>query len=241
VLVSGTWSLLGVESPEPLLTDAALAANLTNERGVGGRTRLLRNVMGLWLVQECQRTWAASGEVSDFAALLRDAGNDVRDGALIDPDDTRFLAPGDMPARIAAACRETGQPPPDGPAQTVRVVLVSLACKYRFVLEEIERVTGRELGRLHVVGGGARNDLLRTLTADVTGREVIAGPVEASAAGNVLVQAAAAGELGSLADMRALARRSFPTTVDDPDPDRAAADELYERFLAHTGLRQAVA
>jgi rhamnulokinase len=241
VLVSGTWSLLGVECSGPVLGEAALAANVTNERGAGGRIRLLRNVMGLWLVQECRRAWAAAGAPLPYAELLHAAGTATGEAALVDPDDQRFLAPGDMPARIAAACRESRQPEPDGPAQTLRTVLASLACKYRLVLEELEAVTRRRIERLHVVGGGARNALLRQLTADVTGRPVIAGPVEASAAGNVLVQAAATGELGSLADMRALAQRSFPTTVAEPGDDRDAADELYHRFLAVTGLREAVA
>jgi rhamnulokinase len=231
ILSSGTWSLLGVELDAPVLTDQARRFNLTNERGVDGTTRLLRNVMGLWLVQECRREWNTSYD--ELQALAAQARPDV---PLFDPDDDRFLRPGDMPGRIAAACRETGQPAPDGRGETVRSAVVSLACKYRFVLDRLELVTRREIDRVHVIGGGARNDLLCRLTADVIGRPVLAGPVEATALGNVLVQARAAGELASLAEMRALAAASVTPRAFEPADDRAAADATYQRFLAVTGL-----
>jgi rhamnulokinase len=235
ILSSGTWSLLGLELAAPVLTAEARDFNLTNERGVDGSTRLLRNVMGLWLVQECSRRWGLSyDELHELAAK---APPDV---PLFDPDDERFLPPGDMPARITAACAELEQPPPVAPGEVVRSALTSLACKYRLVVDQLERVTGREIEFLHVIGGGARNDLLCGLAADLLGRPVLAGPVEASALGNVLVQARAVGELGSLADMRAAAAASADPRLFEPAPDRAAADATYERFLALTGLAHEV-
>jgi rhamnulokinase len=237
ILSSGTWSLLGLELPAPVLGDAARAANLTNERGIEGTTRLLKNVMGLWLVQECRRTWAAHGEDLSYEGLMRLAGQAADDDvALFDPDDPAFLAPGDMPGRIAAAVARSGQRMRTDPGCVIRSILVSLACRYRHVLEALEHVTGRHVTCLHVIGGGARNALLCRLTADLTGRPVKAGPVEATALGNVLVQARATGELGSLADMRAVAAASTAPVVHEPHPDRDRADATYRRFLAVTGL-----
>jgi rhamnulokinase len=233
ILSSGTWSLLGVELPEPVLGDPARDANLTNERGVDGTTRLLKNVMGLWLEQECARVWDAP-----FPELHRLAAEATADVPLFDPDDDAFLAGGDMPALIAAACDRAGQGAPRSRGEVIRSIHVSLACKYRLVLERLEAVTGREIRRLHVIGGGARNLLLNRLTADLTGREVLAGPVEATALGNVLVQLRAAGELGSLADMRAAAAASAAPEIAEPRDDRDAADAVYERFLEVTGLGQ---
>jgi len=210
-----------------VLTERAREFNLTNERGVDGTIRLLRNVMGLWLVQECHRHWDASyDELHERAARAR------ADVPLFDPDDERFLRPGDMPALIAAACSERGQPPPDGRGEIVRSALTSLACKYRHVLDRLELVTGREVDVVHVIGGGARNELLCRLTADLLGRPVLAGPVEATALGNVLVQARAVGELGALAELRAVAAGSADPAVYEPSGD---ADGTYERFLSVTG------
>ena len=231
ILSSGTWCLLGLELAEPILTDAARAANLTNERGVDGTTRLLKNVMGLWLEQECARAWDLP-----FPEVHRLAAAAPVDVPVFDPDDDAFLAPGDMPARIAAACVRSGQREPRDRGETARSILVSLACKYRFVLERLEAVTGREITCIHAIGGGVRNRLLCGLTADICGREVIVGAVEAAALGNVLVQARAVGELASLADMRAVAAASTDPISHDPDPDRDAAEETYRRFLDATGL-----
>jgi rhamnulokinase len=237
VLSSGTWSLLGLELDEPALGERACAYNLTNERGIEGRIRLLRNVMGLWLVQECRREWAATGGLSDYDEITRLAAEASADVALFDPDADGFLAPGDMPARIAEACRATGQEPPSTPGETVRAAVTSLACKYRLVLERLERVTGRDVDAVHVIGGGARNRLLCELTADVLARPVLAGPVEATALGNVLVQARAAGELHSLDDLRAVAAASAEPETFEPRPAaRAQAEATYERFLSVTGL-----
>jgi rhamnulokinase len=229
VLSSGTWSLLGLELPEPVLSDAARDATLTNERGIDGTTRLLKNVMGLWLLEESRRYW----DDTSYDELHRLAEEAEPDVPLFDPDGEEFLRPGDMPARIAAACERTGQPAPDGVGPTVRSILVSLACKYRWTLERLEAVSGRDVRRIHVIGGGARNDLLCRLTADLCGREVLAGPVEATALGNVLVQARGAGELASLAELRAAAAASAEPRIHEPSGD----GETYERFLAVTGLR----
>jgi rhamnulokinase len=183
--------------------------------------------MGLWLVQECAARWQASyDELHELASAARE------DVPVFDPDDDRLLRPGDMPARIAEACGALGQPTPEGRGEVVRSILVSLACKYRLVLERLQRATGREVDVVHVIGGGARNELLCRLTADLLGRRVLAGPVEATALGNVLVQARAVGELESLADMRAVAAASADPAVYEPSAD---ADETYQRFLDVTG------
>jgi rhamnulokinase len=227
ILSSGTWSLLGLEIEQPVLTPQASAFNLTNERGVDGTIRLLRNVMGLWLVQECAARWHASYD--ELHELARAARPDV---PLFDPDDEVLLRPGDMPARIAEACRVGGQDAPEDRGEIVRSILTSLACKYRVVLDRLMRATGRDVDVVHVIGGGARNELLCRLTADLLGRPVLAGPVEATALGNVLVQARAVGELGSLAEMRAVAAASADPVTYEPAED---ADATFQRFLSVTG------
>jgi rhamnulokinase len=231
VLSSGTWSLLGLELDAPVLTAEAAAFHLTNERGVDGTIRLLRNVMGLWLVQECRRRWGM-----DYDELHRLAGEVEADVPLFDPDDDAFLTFTDMPAQIAAACVASGQPEPRSPGEVVRSILVSLACKYRLVLERLIRVTGRRVEVVHVIGGGVRNELLCRLTADLLGRPLLAGPVEATALGNVLVQGRATGELGSLDDLRAVAAASVDPAVFEPSDRRDDADAVYGRFLEVTGL-----
>ena len=194
---SGTWSLVGVELSEPVLSDESRAANFTNELGVDGTIRFLRNVMGLWLLQECHREWG----IIDPGALLAEAA-ELPTAAIVDATDARFLAPGGMPERIAAACRETGQPQPRSRAEMVRCVLDSLAAAHRDAVAAASRLSGREVDVVHIVGGGARNALLCQLTADACGLPVVAGPVEASALGNVLVQARAAGAVsGELRDL----------------------------------------
>jgi rhamnulokinase len=231
ILSSGTWSLLGLELDRPVLSDEACAFNLSNERGIDGTTRLLANVMGLWLLQQCREYWQAAGARYEYDELHRLAAAATPDVPVLDPDDARYLAPGDMPARIAAACREGGQAPPATPGEFVRSVLVSLSCKYRLVLERLERAAGIDVDVVHVIGGGARNALLCQLTATMLGRPVHAGPVEAAALGNVLVQARARGELESLSDVRAVAAASADVSVFEPEPDRAHAEQLYGRFL----------
>ncbi|MEX5719956.1 rhamnulokinase [Geodermatophilus maliterrae] len=203
----GTWSLVGVELEKPVLTEASRAAGFTNELGVDGTVRYLRNVMGLWLLQESQRTWAAHGLPADLPDLLAAAAQVPAFTALVDPDDARFLPPGDMPARIAAACTATGQTPPRSQAETVRCILDSLALAYRRTVRAAVGLSGRDVEIVHLVGGGARNTLLCQLTADACGLPVLAGPVEAAALGNVLVQARRLGVLsGGLPELRALLR-----------------------------------
>jgi rhamnulokinase len=235
VLSSGTWSLIGAETEQPFLDARALEYNLTNERGVGGRIRLLRNVMGLWLLQECRRAFARAGTPADYDELLALAESADPNVTLFDPDDDELLAPGDMAARVRAACSGAGQSPPSEPGDLVRSILTSLACKYRFVLERLERVTGRTFETLHVVGGGARNRLLCQLTSDVTGLPLLAGPVEATALGNVLVQAMATEDIADLARARELAEASCERVHYEPRAT-AEASETYDRFLAVTGL-----
>lgn len=238
ILSSGTWSLLGVELDAPLLDREAAAFNLTNERGIDGSIRLLRNVMGLWLIQECRRHWSGLGIELDYAEMERLAA-DADDGdPLFDPDHPDLLHRGDMPSRIARLCQAAGQPAPQDPAQFIRAILTSLACKYNFVLRRLERATGRRFDTIHVIGGGARNGVLCQLTADIAARPVVAGPIEATALGNILVQARASGHVGSLAEMRELVSSACQLRHYEP-LGRSRRGAIYERFLAVTGLSAA--
>jgi rhamnulokinase len=203
-----------------------LRANFTNEGGVAGTTRLLKNIMGLWLVQECRRTWARQGRDYTYDDLLARARAARPFAALIDPDHPSFLAPGDMPGRIASYCARTGQEPPGDEGAFVRCALESLALKYRWTVERLEAIVGTTIETIHVVGGGTRNTLLCQFAADACGRLVHAGPVEATAAGNVLLQAMARGRIASLADARAVVARSFPVTVYEPRATAAWADAI---------------
>ncbi|MEV0646291.1 rhamnulokinase family protein [Phytomonospora sp. NPDC050363] len=222
----GTWSLVGVELDAPILTDAGQAANFTNEGGVDGTIRYLRNVMGLWLVQESMRAW---GE-TDVAALVRAAAAEPAFGSLVDPDDPAFLPPGDMPGRIRAACRETGQPAPVTPAAVLRCVLESLALAHRRAVRQAQALSGKDVDVVHIVGGGSRNSLLCQLTADACGLPVLAGPAEATALGNVLVQARALGAVaGDLTALRALVRGSQALVRYEPRGDAAAWDRAERR------------
>ena len=217
---SGTWSLVGLELDRPVLTDASRRANFTNELGVDGTVRYLRNVMGLWLLQECRRRWAADGTTTDLETLLDEAAVQPALAAMIDPDDPAFLTPGDMPARIAEACRRTGQPVPAGPPAITRVILDSLALAHRRALRDACRLSGRDVDAVHVVGGGSRNALLCQLTADACGLPVVAGPVEGAALGNALVQARALGAApADLPGMRRLLARTQDITQFVPVPD----------------------
>lgn len=204
-LSCGTWSLLGLELDEPVTSEPARRVNFTNELGVDGTVRFLRNVMGLWLLQESVRTWERDGKGIDLGELLSTAADLPANRSLIDPDQPQFLPPGDMPTRIADECRRTGQPVPTSPAELARCIVDSLAAAYRRTLDDACAITGRSVEVLHLVGGGARNTLLCQLTADACGLPVVAGPVEAAAYGNVLVQARAAGVInGSLRELRQL-------------------------------------
>lgn len=206
---SGTWSLVGLELKHPVLTEASREANFTNERGVDGTIRYLRNMGGLWLLSECQRTWTADGFTQDLTTLLSAAAALPPGGPQINPDDSYFIAPDNMPDRIRGAVRHTGDILPDDPAAITRCIMDSLAAGYARTLAEAERLSGRTVDVVHVVGGGSQNKLLCQLTADATGKRVIAGPVEATALGNILIQARAAGKvIGGLADLRRLAAAS---------------------------------
>jgi rhamnulokinase len=207
----GTWSLAGVELAGPVLTAAARAANFTNERGVGATFRFLRNVMGLWLLTESQRQWRLEGRDAALGPLLAAAAAEPAGLALVDADAPEFLAPGDMPARLAAAVARAGGRVPQTPAQVTRLVIDSLAAAYAQAAADVERLTGQPQPALHLVGGGSQGELLCQATADVAGRPVLAGPAEASALGNALVQAQALGAIGpGLDELRRVVAASFP-------------------------------
>ena len=231
---SGTWSLVGVETADPVITREAMEANFTNEGGFGGTTRVLKNVMGLWLLQECRRQWAREDREHSYEELARLA-EDAPSGPLVDPDHPAFLAPGDMPARIRRFCDETGQRPPEEPAAVARCVFESLALKYRYAIEQAKRLTGRNIGTVNVVGGGSQNALLCQLTADATRLPVVTGPVEATAMGNVMVQAFAQDRVGSLEEIRAVVRDSFAASTYEPGGDADEWGGLRERFAQLIG------
>lgn len=231
-LSSGTWSLMGVELNRPILTDACREMNFTNEIGFGGSVRLLKNIVGLWLVQECRREWARGGQEYDYAALTQLAAEARPFVSLINPADPRFVSPDNMPEKIAAYCRETGQPVPASPGAFVRCALESLALLYRRTLRLIEQLTGQKVERLHIVGGGSKNALLNQFAANALQVPVVTGPVEATAAGNILVQAIALGHLPSLAAGREVVRQSMETSVVQPQAggEWPAALERFERL-----------
>lgn len=227
---SGTWSLMGAELPAPMLNEKALLYNFTNEGGVGGTIRFLKNIMGLWLVQECRRAWERAGMNYGYEDLTRMAEAAPPFVSLVNPDDDAFLLPPSMPDALVAYCRKTGQPPPTEPGAIVRCALESLALRYRWVLDRMEEMLAKRLDVIHVVGGGSQNGLLCQLTANACNRPVAAGPVEATAIGNVLVQAIGLGLLTSLAEGREVVRRSFNVTSYEPcSADRW--NEPYQRFL----------
>lgn len=215
-LSSGTWSLLGVEVCQPVLSPKAAQYNFTNEGGVEGRIRLLKNIAGLWPLQECRRAWAEQGREFDYQTLLRLAREEPARSALLNLDDAAMLSPGDMPRKIVEQCRRTGQSVPETPGRFTRVILESLAARYARVKDMLTDVTGRGFKRLHIVGGGSQNELLNQMTADATGLEVHAGPVEATAIGNVLAQALATGQIPSLAAGRELVAKTALIRVYQP-------------------------
>lgn len=229
---SGTWSLVGVELPEPELGEAAMEANFTNEGGAFGTIRFLKNVMGLWLLQECRRSWSSEGRDVSYESLMAGVRAATPFGTLIDPDYPGFLTPGDMPTRIATYCQMTGQHPPDGTAAMTRCILESLALKYRCVIERIEELTNQTVAVIHVVGGGSRNTALNQFTADATRRPVVAGPAEATAFGNILVQAVSRGHIASLDEIREVVRNSTTLAQYEPCCSTEKWDEAYERFLS---------
>lgn len=233
---SGTWSLLGVETSTPVISRGVMDANYTNEGGVCGTTRVLKNIMGMWIIQECRRNWLLEGHCEDYAGLSALAEQSPAFRSLFDPDDSRFLPQGNMPEQIRAYCRETNQPVPETHGQFARAIYESLALKYRWAIERLEKdILGREIGCLHIVGGGSNNSLLNRMTAGAVGKPVLAGPGEATAIGNLLMQAMALGEIGTLDALRAVVRASFDTLEYLPR-DEAVWDDAYGAFLRITGL-----
>ena len=220
-LSSGTWSLLGVEESRPHVTPAVLSKNFTNEGGVGRTTRLLKNICGMWLLEECRREWSKRGIETEYGELAAQVTESGPFRSIVDVDAPEFLQPGDMPSRIAAACRKSNQPVPETTGQFARTIFESLALKYRLVLEDLAGITSRTPRVLHVVGGGSRNELLCQYAADACGIPVVSGPVEATAVGNALIQAIAAGRVADLAQGREIVRRSFPLVRYEPDAGTA--------------------
>jgi len=229
---SGTWSIMGVEADAPCLDERALACNFTNEGGVNGTWRLSKNIMGLWIVQECRREWNISYD--EITSLATEARPFI---AVIDIDDPSFLHSGDMPEKIRAYCERTNQSAPQTRGEIIRVALESLALKYCFVLESLETLTGRHLSLIHIIGGGTKNKLLNQITADCVRRTVIAGPVEATATGNILMQAIALKELSSLNEARAVVRHSFAPEIYEPRHDDHW-DAAYEKLKILLGEEQ---
>lgn len=224
---SGTWSLMGAEIQEPIVNETARRLNFTNEGGVGGTYRLLKNITGMWLLQCCRREWAPS----DYAALVALASPKPALRSFVNPNDPAFLHPESMTEAIRGCCRRAGQPQPSEPRDFVQTILESLALMYRSVLDSLETLTGRRFTEIRVVGGGARNRLLNQFTADATGRRVVAGPVEATALGNIAMQMVATGAVSSVAAARQLIEQSFPTESYTPEPS-PAWEEAYQRFQA---------
>jgi len=224
---SGTWSLMGLELAEPVVNEKSLAWNLTNEIGYGGSVRLLKNIAGLWLLQECRRAWAVDGGDYSYEELAHLAAEATPFKAVIHPD--AFLHPGQLPSKIAAYCRANGQAAPETPGEFARTILESLALRYRQVLEGLESVSGRTIKVVHIVGGGSRNMVLNQFVADATQRIVVAGPAEGTAAGNVMVQAIGSGVFASLKQARSVLRNSTDLKLIEPVPG-GAWDEAYARF-----------
>jgi rhamnulokinase len=230
-LSSGTWSLLGIEVDEPIINDAAYEANLTNEGGVYGNFRLLKNIMGLWLAQQCRETWLAQGHDYSYAELVSLAQAAPAFASLVDPDHSMFLAHGDMPSRISAYCQTTNQNSPETIGAVMRCVYESLALKYRHVVELLKRVSGQAIDCLHIIGGGSQNELLCQMSANALGIPIIAGPSEATALGNAVIQFISHGDLGNLSQAREMLSRSIPTRHYEPE-NTVLWDEHYQRFLA---------
>jgi rhamnulokinase len=228
-LSSGTWSLLGVEVPRPVIGAETMKYNFTNEGGVAGTTRLLKNIMGLWLVQECRRIWAGTGRERSYEELTARAEAARPFSALVDPDDKAFLSHGDMPARLSAYCTRTGQTLPDEEGAIVRCCLESLALKYRWTIDRLESILSTQIKTIHVVGGGSKNALLCQFTADACGRPVLAGPAEATAIGNILMQAIGRRQLGSISELRTVVAHSFPVKAYEPR-NTATWDEAMPKF-----------
>jgi rhamnulokinase len=233
-LSSGTWSLLGTELDSPVITPTALRLNFTNEGGANGTTRLLKNIMGLWMLQGCRQSWTTQGRNYEYRELIELAAHATSFRHLVDPDDESFLRPPDMPKAIDQFCIQTQQPVPQKPGEYVRTVLESLAFKCRTVLRSLELLTGKRIEQIRIIGGGSKNRLLNQWIADATGRKVLAGPAEATALGNVAMQMLATGAVASLKEVRAIVDRSFPSEeFDSLETDKW--DRHAERFEHYCG------
>jgi len=228
---SGTWSIMGAEVPDPVINEKSLAFNFTNEGGVCDTFRLSKNIMGLWLIQECRRTWARQGQEYSYDELTEMAARAAPFQAIIEPDYDGFLRPGDMPARIQDFCRMTDQAVPQDKGDIIRCALEGIAFKYRWVLERVEELLGHRLEPLHIVGGGTQNQLLSQLTADAIGRRVVTGPIEATATGSIIMQAMALGQVASLEEGRQVVRNSFEVVSFEPTGD-PGWDDAYPRYLS---------
>ncbi len=235
-LSCGTWSLLGTELEKPLLSKAARHCNMTNEGGYGGRTSFLKNIIGLWLIQETRRRWQKEGDTLSFAEMERLAREAAPYRSFIDPDDAVFVPAGDIPKRIAAYCAQTGQPVPETKGEILRCIYDSLSMKYRYAVAQIEKCTGKRYQTLHIVGGGVKDSLLCQLTADVCGKEVVAGPVEATVYGNLVLQLLALGKLKGLTEAREVICRSDKTIHFTAGADAEKIDTAYQRFKEVTKL-----
>lgn len=229
-LSSGTWSLLGLELDKPLVTEEARQANYTNEGGVGGKIRFLKNIMGLWLIQECRNEWKRQGTTYSFGEMVDLAKAEQPLRSFVDPNAPDFLAPGDMPTRIADFCKRTGQPVPETHGQIIRTAYESLAMRYRQTIQELEKLANVKLDVLHLVGGGCQNLLLNQFTADATGLKVLTGPIEATAMGNIAVQAMATGDIKDLSQAREIVAASTELGTYTPQ-DTAQWDAAFPRFL----------
>jgi rhamnulokinase len=234
-LSSGTWSLIGTELDAPLMSDEALRSNFTNEGGVCGTTRFLKNVMGLWMLQCCRHSWASQADVYDYHELMDFAGREPGFGSLVDPDDESFLHPADMPGAIDTFCARTQQPKPLTPGAYARTILESLSFKYRRVIDDLERLIHRPIRQIRIMGGGSKNRLLNQFTADASGRRVLAGPAEATALGNIGMQILATGAANSLAEVRAMIDRSFPTEIFEPQ-ETDKWEQHMARFRQYTEM-----
>lgn len=227
---SGTWSLMGIESESPIITDKALKYNFSNEGGVGGTARVLKNIMGLWLIQQCRKSWAKD-HTYNYAELTSMAESSEPFRSLINPDFGKFLNPSNMPQAISEFCAKSRQPVPETPGAFVRCILESLALKYRMALEQLREINpSQPINRIHIIGGGAQNEMLSQFTADAAGVEVVAGPVEATAVGNILIQAMAIGAVKSRAEIREIVRNSFALKVYRPH-GTDIWDNAYDRFM----------
>ncbi len=231
LISSGTWSLLGTELSAPIVTDEARRLNFTNEGGVDGTVRLLKNICGLWLLERCRKDWQSEGRATEYQELLAQAAVEPPLQHLINPDDSSFVLPQHMPQAIAEFCSRSGQAKPTAPGQVTRAILESLALRYREVLQSLESLVGTKFQEIRIVGGGSRIDLLNQFTADATGRRVLAGPVEATALGNLAMQMVATGAVATLSEARNLISTSFPARVFEPR-ETVRWNEAYERFLA---------